>query len=913
MKKLRAYQSPWRLYGITMIVVTAVFAVLYAGCLFGPYLYAYTDIGSDTTKQYLSKIIFDIRNIRDGSVGAYSLQYGLGRFYGSTFFNYLDVCNWLLLLFGEAHLHWGLLVSLYLKYAGLCLFSLLFFRRLFQDDRLASVCALLWTFSGYAVLWGQHYQFLSAMVSFTAVLYGLQLWLEGDKKRWLLIPLLAWMLSCGYYYFYLSCFGFVGYSVCYLIMQGTDWKTFFKKQAVLLGCMFVACGIACASIAPAVARFFSSSRMMGVKGNAQQATNVLHTGAYCVAMLARLLSNDTLGVGTPYTGPTNYYEAAILCVSVLFIFSLVLLCQSPWRRRVLILVCAACVMLVVPAVSWVLGFYAERKRWTFLLCFGEVVLIGFGLKYFFENRSREGFLKTVFVTVGIGDGIYMLLIGLVLMTQKQYGFTVDLYAVSLVLALLVLYSLFFIGCTLWNSRYAYVALAVLVAGELAAANYRAVNDRVTGEYGLVTKEDWEQSMYYDGTAEIVQWIMDRDPGVYRINKTFDSVGRNDAMVQGYNSVGLYSSTVSSELVNLYLVQNHMDHSQSSNWIWFSGYDSASNMLLGVKYVITRADEQMDEKLYRKIYSDESYSVFESIYDSGFGWLYYDQLTEADYLARTQGERDVTLTKAYYETGSENSEGESKDADGVAGFENMDLFPYYQGAQLCKGELEDTLRVQGIEDDMQLYFEAPYGPEGWTVSDVVVTMEAERDSVIQLYVKTDEMGYYSEEMSTFMECKAGRHSYCLSVGGIGNVMELRLDPSRVKQDVEISEVTLVWQAPDQMAENLKLRQENPMTDFRQEGNTFYGTITNPEQQQAMLCIPLIYNEHWVASVDGAPVQIQNINGGLVGLPLETGRHEIVLTYQDHTRQIGRIVGLAFFAAYLLGVGIWWKRKRTFETE
>ena len=279
---------------------------------------------------------------------------------------------------------------------------------------------------------------------------------------------------------------------------------------------------------------------------------------------------------------------------------------------------------------------------------------------------------------------------------------------------------------------------------------------------------------------------------------------------------------------------------------------------------------------------------------------------------TWGEQYVALTQAYYETGSKNSAGEPKGFGHINGFQRMDLFPYYQGGQLCKTELDDTLHVWGDEDDMQLYFEVPYGPEGWIVSDVVVTMEAEKDSIIQLYLQSDEMEYYSDDVSFSLECKAGKHTYRLPISYTGNAMELRIDPSQIKQDVEISDVTLVFQDPDQMAENLKQRQENSMTDFRQDGNTFYGTITNTQEQQAMLCIPLIYNDHWVVSVDGKPTEIQNINGGLVGLPLETGQHEIVLTYQDHTRQIGRVVGLVFFAVYLLGAGFWWKRKGKYET-
>lgn len=81
-----------------------------------------------------------------------------------------------------------------------------FFRRLIRNNRVAVICSLLWIFSSYSILWGQHHQTLTNLVAFSISLYGLQLFLEDDRKRFLLILALAPLAYSSYLCFYTSCF-----------------------------------------------------------------------------------------------------------------------------------------------------------------------------------------------------------------------------------------------------------------------------------------------------------------------------------------------------------------------------------------------------------------------------------------------------------------------------------------------------------------------------------------------------------------------------------------------------------------------------------------------------------------------------------------------------------------------------------
>lgn len=890
-----------RACGVTLLLLTAVFTALYWDFLRGIYLYAYEDIGSDTVTQYLPKIVFDINSIRSGTVGQYRLDCGLGCYFGGTFYSYLNPLNLPLVLFGEAHLAWGLLVSLYLKYTCIALAALLFFRRLLKDSRLAVLCALLWTFSGYLALWGQHYQFLTAMAGFTLAMYGVQLFLEGDRKAVLLPPALAALAGTSYYFLYISCFLFAVYSIVYLRCSGAGAREILKKAGWFALAMLLAVGIAGVYMLPAVTGFLESTRGADVTGK-NSAVAPLYSLDYILAFLGRFFSNNALGAGDSYQGPTNYYEVAMLSVSVLAVFSLVLLCQSRFRKRTAGIASGCAVLLCLPAASQLLGFAVDKLRWTYLLCFAEVILIGFGLKYLFAHREQEGFGRTIRRTVLISDGGGLLCIGLLWVTRgiTGNGFCGRAYACALVF--MAAYSVFLLLTPRWNARRSYVLLAALIAAELAAANYATVNDR-----GRTEMADWQESMYYDGTEEALQWILEQDDSLCRVNKTYNSVMYNDAMIQSYAGLGVYNSTNSAVLSRLYTEFGYsLIYGYASNWVRFSGIDGVESAYLGAKYVLTLPETVMDERFYRKVYATERCVVYKTRCDLGFGYVYQEEIGQSQVSAMSKLQRELALSKYYYVTdgAGENPDCRVNTSDTAT---TVDLRPFYTQSVNCSVTGSGGLEVAGTGDDMQLYFACPEIPEGWVVSGVNVTMTAERDAAVQLMLATEQFDA-TERYCDTVYYKAGTGTYRLDAVSWCGTRGVRLDLSDVCQNISVESVELVMQDAAQLTENLAALGQNRMTDLTQEGDTFRGTVAS-RADGAMLCVPLVYNEHWQAAVDGAPAEVTNINGGLVGIRLDAGDHEITLTYVDRTRQWGWRLTVVSLAVYLLALLGWSKRKRT----
>ena len=170
---------------LVLSLVTALgLAVIYGRFYLGETLFAYSDVGSDTLEQYVPYYLNMLDSVRDGSLGAWNFEYGLG----TSFMSYqswtLDPFNLVLvplgLLLGDAHLAIALVVVQSLKIVA-CAFVADRLLSFYCETPLARlVGASLLSFGGYLVLWGQHYWIGSIYVMALVVL----LLLELLREKW---------------------------------------------------------------------------------------------------------------------------------------------------------------------------------------------------------------------------------------------------------------------------------------------------------------------------------------------------------------------------------------------------------------------------------------------------------------------------------------------------------------------------------------------------------------------------------------------------------------------------------------------------------------------------------------------------------------------------------------------------------
>ncbi len=101
--------------------------------------------------------------------------------------------------------------------------------------------------------------------------------------------------------------------------------------------------------------------------------------------------------------------------------------------------------------------------------------------------------------------------------------------------------------------------------------------------------------------------------------------------------------------------------------------------------------------------------------------------------------------------------------------------------------------------------------------------------------------------------------------------------------------------------------NGLQNIELEHNVFSGRIENKGETDAMLCIPIFYETTWKAYVDGTECRTYDINGGLTGISVEPGIHDIRLIYRNDFLIIGCVVSLISILGYVIVFWIWNGRK------
>lgn len=870
-------------YGTNLLIISVIFVCLYHQFIFAGKMYAYSDIGLDTIEQYLPITVYEINAFRDAVTGVFDLNYGFGAFVDSLVYKYLIPFNLPLLICGTEYLHIGLLLSMYVKYVMIFAFGFLFFCRILKNEFAASVCAILWTFSGYAVLWGQHYTFLSVITAFTIVMYAFQLFLDEDKKQWLLIPAIAFSMTISYYFVYMSCYFLAIYGAIYLSYKKKNCKYILARAGICILALVVSACMAGKQLWASLARFFFSSRTQQVfsSGSAQE---ILYPKRVLMSFFARLFSNNTIGVGNSFGGFTNYYECAILSVSVLALFSFVYLLQGK-RWKFVLGSAGVCVLAVsMPAVSNLLVFADNTQRWTFLLIFAQVMMIGFALADLISqgitDEIKHKLVNSVcVVTVFLVVGFWILY----RYYERQNNGVLNISACIVVFAVAVVYDFVAIAYCSRGAKVKGLLICALII-ELVVCNYATINDRE-----CITISQWKNQMYYDGTEDVVKWIHDQDDSVYRVNKTYNSVGEMDAMLQGYNGLAVYTSTNSSDLLNL--VRSY-GYSQAGNHIRLNGSDLLANTLLGVKYVITDQDVLLSPDFYNLVYDDGVHCVYEYRYWMGFGYFYPHEIKgTSGEPAQTTAEKLVANLNNCCLTYNEGlCYNEKKYTKKVSILQSL------SDCNNCVTELSDVLSVGTLGIDMRLYFDIPEYESNWLISGVEIKMTPQSAGSARMMITSEDAEFVPDLCDTVYYSGDSGTYYLDNYFYLNQASRLRLDISWVPQNIVIEELNLILVDKCELRDLLRERKEACVTDVERNGNKFLFQTSS--SYDAILCVPLIYDSCWEAYVDGFKVDVLKINNGLLGISIDSGDHTVELLYRDNIRELSKLISVMSILVFVL---------------
>ena len=126
-----------------------------------------------------------------------------------------------------------------------------------------------------------------------------------------------------------------------------------------------------------------------------------------------------------------------------------------------------------------------------------------------------------------------------------------------------------------------------------------------------------------------------------------------------------------------------------------------------------------------------------------------------------------------------------------------------------------------------------------------------------------------------------------------VKNIRLSLGHGNQEVKINNIK-IYKKKDILSSALNNKDLFNITEFKEDKIT--GTISNERDKVLVFSIP--YDNGWKITVDNKKVETFNANGGLLGIKLEAGNHNIVLNYMPKGLIIGMCISIITYVILII---------------
>ena len=845
----------------SMLILTGLLLVsclfIFKNFLFGNQILAYTDIGSDTSAQYLMHYQTIINHIQEGSFSLWDFNNGVGinMFSLNLFDPFLMLIYLLGVLLGSEQIY-GLLVYmqiLRILLAGLAGYG---FLSCFQlSERSKIIASYLYALNGFMTVWGQHYQFGTIVITFALLLMMVEKALKNKKWHLGITIMCAVASFCSMYFGYMQ-FLVLGFYVLFRIAW--EDKIFSKSGLKRIGCiygsMILGIGIGMIQLLSTASMVFGVSDRMEGGSLAARIRHALipYDKTYYVTLLKRFFSSNLQGTNT-FTGYQNYYEAPNVFLTVLFLIAAVQFMYlffkekdrySKKQKGLLILAgLTGIFVLAVPLGSQIFnGFAYPFSRHTFV-CMPFFVLLTAWVLDRMLLEKKGSWLLLILSGIGCG-GMYL---RMYLAEGSKLSLLLGILAAGIVLALLGIIQ----NRKLLHRRYFFDGLLLFVMGTMILDSYFSyTQDRMTLEKA---PSEYMEELYSESLQEALDYLEKTDDSFYRVEKDYNVGSATDclnALAQNYAGITTYNSTLNSDTAEFFekiwpnAILINDDHYSFANGV----LDQFQASLLNVKYVISK---------------DPDFNVSGYEFLKQFDDLYLYRNTKTEELGKFYTK---VLTTETYEQNRGNLDTQAVLSDYVI----CDTLPELENSDFLDGQYqkEDITELTGVEQIST----------GGTVEISFHTLpDISEDTGIS--VEFDLMGHlggriYAEIGGRNLNLFSEEEVYHVTLNLPEGCDSLRLFDGILGENAQFSVENLKLYRYN--VEDLTDLSENVSASMPEKDSLVTGTADVSENGVLMLAIP--YEKGWHAFVDGKEQEIHKTDYGFCGIYLEKGEHTIQMKYE-----------------------------------
>ena len=705
----------WGLFALIGIIV-------FGSYLFGPHLYLFKDIGSDTINDVYPYLVHKNTLFRTEGFPSWSFHQGMGNNV-STWFS-IDPFVWFLRIIGPKSLPYAMIWTA-LGYLALAAFFCYKYLSLVGFSKYTTIFgALIYGFSGYVIGVHSWYFYNYLIIGTPLLLWGTELLMK--KNNGLILPIALFFLAGAR----LPMFAF--FLIVYSAFRYVDEHGWNFKGLVIFWIKigaWSALGVLLSSYSfgGQLVKLLRSSRVSGgvgaSKGLADQAMFSLSDALVYQTSVLRSFANDMLGGPINFKGVRNYLEAPFYYIGLV---SLLLIPQAIYhaKKRQKYLFGGLIVLCLIFAIF---PFF-RNAYFLFVTDHFRVMCLHISIFFLFLSlfalHHIEKSAKVHLPTLGIS------LVSLLILLNYPY-FTKDLVNSNLKLLanlFLILNALllFLLNKPKWKQQALNFILLLLVA-ELALFNYSTTHRR-----DILTKSEYKAgALYGDASEEIIQKLQAENPGLYRIQKEFGSGPSmhrsiNDAMVQGFFSTPSYQSINQQSYLDFMVATGLNRPNSEKDAKWSQGIQMRAMLgkITSVRYTLIKKESQgLLNQGFEKVGQVEDVRVYEDKAYLPFGFTYAHYYSIKEFEKLGQSKQDLNFMRAAIIM--------EDDLDKVKGLKRIDPkktkvenFTFSKLSKQVKNRKKGALKLTHFQHDhlkgtvnmnreRLLFFSIPYD-EGWSI-------------------------------------------------------------------------------------------------------------------------------------------------------------------------------------------------------
>lgn len=862
-------------------------ALIFAGCLFlfrsylfGNELFVFADAGSDTKEQYLMQYNTIVNHIRAGDFSFWDFHYGLG-----TNLFMLNLADpFLMLLYGAGVLFGPEYLPFYLIYyhivkillAGLMCYH--FLSCFVLSERVKGLMALIYAFSGYLMVWGQHYQFSTAVIFYPLILCLAEKTLR-DWKKGIWLALACWISVCSSLYLSYMTLLAAGIYVVFRVFWieesfGSGLRLLLRTGAFML----LGTGMACAVLLPEAAVIFGvTDRVDSGQPFLSRIASMLsgYEPGYYKTLFGRLLSSNFEGSATAYFGNNNYYEAPSVFLTALAVFlgfqyGAGVPGQNCGRKKkilqVLAVLLGAFLLLCKLGSAAFNGFAYSFSRHTFVLIPACLLMMSFTLERIFRERKLSlPALGAAFVLVAGGY-----LWG---MSQPFSGEERKNLLILFILAAGMG------GALLWCAKSSCKKGPALLLCFAVFASLLSDGAVVNQNRNTLKKDadSYFDQLYRDSIQEAQAFLMERDPEFFRTEKLFN-IGSlcMDSLAQEYSGISSYNSMINGNILEfaenlwpswLFADKNHFYMQNVKG-------DTTRMALLGVKYLLAREGDLVIPG-YKKLQDFTNLSVYEN-QKASVGKFFTASMTQKAFEEnRDTLDRNRVVTQCVLLEEEGRFDRTEELLTGCAREESFQAVKKKNRKIRGKTELKIPVNAKALE-----------GYEQVTAS---FDLKADRDGTYHV--------------------RAGEELICESTLKKGKQVEIEITLPKGTEQITVD---FGGQQVTASVKNLEVYGNRSLPSFGEEGevrvkrhkkdNLLTGEVKAETDGIVLLAVPC--EQGWSLEVDGVPAEIFRADYGLTGFEVSEGEHTFALVFTPPLLRAGigiSLVSLAGYAGLCIAVG------------